>query len=362
MFFNKIGCKGTYFFSNKQRLIIPKKVNFCSKNEQCLVKWYFLPKFVVEKYNTYPYRVDKMDNKQSKNDLYFCSCLTEEKLQRAMGRSILLNGRVAVAFTAGGSVNFELNGVTYEVTDTKFLIVSPNSSLRFHSFTPGVCLYFIGFLPALQDVVSKQFSISFFYYVHQHPLWSLTERSRRALLSFYDIYDYTCNVQPGQFSTEIANSMFCIFIQVCYQSRQVSVELSSISDTSMTTRSLGARFFKLVHENYKAHHNVSYYADILCVSSKYLAQVVRTFSTRTPKDIIDRRLAVEALFLLTKTEMNIQEISNELGFPDQSYFGRFFKRVFGLSPLNYRMNPDFSLIERLTDKIILSDEEENSVG
>ena len=84
--------------------------------------------------------------------------------------------------------------------------------------------------------------------------------------------------------------------------------------------------------------------------------MVRSFSGRTPKDIIDRRLAVEALFLLTKTEKNIQEISNELGFPDQSYFGRFFKRVFGLSPLNYRMNPDFSLIERLADNMVVPEE------
>ena len=297
-----------------------------------------------------------MDNRQSKRDLYFCAALSDEELQRALNKTISLNARLAVIFTEGGEVTVSLNGGSYNVTESHFFIVPPSSPIRLLSSSPGVSVYIIGFLPALQDVVSKQFSLSFFYYVHQHPLWQLTPRSRRALLSFYDVYDYTCNEQPGQFSTEIANSMFCIFMQMCYQSQQARVELANLSDTSMTSRSLGTRFFKLVHENYKSRHNVSFYADLLCVSSNYLAQVDRSFSGRTPKDIIDRRLAVEALFLLTKTEKNIQEISNELGFPDQSYFGRFFKRVFGLSPLNYRMNPDFSLIERLADNMVVPEE------
>lgn len=297
-----------------------------------------------------------MDNRQSKSDLYFCACVSGDELQRALNKTISLNGRLAVIFTEGGEVTVSLNGGSYNVTETHFFIVPPSIPIRLLSSSPGVSVFIIGFLPALQDLVSKQFSLSFFYYVHQHPLWQLTPRSRRALLSFYDVYDYTCNEQPGQFSTEIANSMFCIFMQMCYQSQQARVEIANLSDTSMTSRSLGTRFFKLVHENYKSRHNVSFYADLLCVSSKYLAQVVRSFSGRTPKDIIDRRLAVEALFLLTKTEKNIQEISNELGFPDQSYFGRFFKRVFGLSPLNYRMNPDFSLIERLADNMVVPEE------
>lgn len=293
-----------------------------------------------------------MDNKQSQNDLYFCTCVSGDELKRGTGKSVTLNSRVTVLFTKGGDVMIETGGTTYVVSEMSFLLVLPHHSIRLLSYTPEVTVYIMGFLPALQDVVSKQFSISFFYYVHQHPLWTLTERSQRALHSFYDVYEFTCNEQPGQFSTEIANSMFCIFIQTCYQSLQTKVEHSGL-DTSMTTRSLGSKFFKLVHENYKCHHSVSYYADVLCVSGKYLSQIVRTFSTHTPKEIIDRRLAIEALFLLTKTEKNIQEISNELGFPDQSHFGRFFKRILGMSPLAYRMNPDFSLIERLTDKIVV---------
>jgi len=67
----------------------------------------------------------------------------------------------------------------------------------------------------------------------------------------------------------------------------------------------------------------------------------------TPKELIDRKLAIESMYLLGKNDMTIQEVSNALGFPDQSYFGRFFKRLLGISPLAYRKNPDLSLMSRL---------------
>ena len=117
-----------------------------------------------------------MDNRQSKSDLYFCACVSGDELQCALNKTISLNGRLAVIFTEGGEVTVSLNGGSYNVTETHFFIVPPSIPIRLLSSSPGVSVFIIGFLPALQDLVSKQFSISFFYYVHQHPLWQLTPR------------------------------------------------------------------------------------------------------------------------------------------------------------------------------------------
>ena len=58
---------------------------------------------------------------------------------------------------------------------------------------------------------------------------------------------------------------------------------------------------------------------------------------RTPKQIIDETLLQEAMKRLDKNDSSIQEISVGLGFPDQSYFGRFFKRMKQMSPQQYRL-------------------------
>lgn len=229
------------------------------------------------------------------------------------------------------------------------MFLHPRQEVSMIQIDEGTSICLIGFMPSLQDVVSKQFGLSFFAYVHQHPIVSLDERTAQALRSFYDVYEYNYRVAPGPFSTEIANSLFSIFMQSFYQIlKERGLDLESQDSSTMTMRTLGGRFFQLLREQYKNEHSVSYYADQLCVSSKYLAQVVKSISQFTPKELIDRRLGEEALFLLTKTNKNIQEISNDLGFPDQSYFGRFFKRLFGMAPLHYRLNPDLSIMEKLS--------------
>ena len=68
----------------------------------------------------------------------------------------------------------------------------------------------------------------------------------------------------------------------------------------------------------------------------YLSTVVRTCTGRIASEWIERHVAQEAKALLKSTNMTVQQISNELNFPSQSFFGKFFKRLTGLSPKEYR--------------------------
>lgn len=95
-------------------------------------------------------------------------------------------------------------------------------------------------------------------------------------------------------------------------------------------------FMRELKENFRTERSVGFYADRICVTPKYLSSVVRQVSGRGPMQWINECVIVEAKNLLRFSDMTIQEISRELNFPTQSYFGRFFKKHTGMSPKGYK--------------------------
>ncbi|MGM9735747.1 MAG: helix-turn-helix domain-containing protein [Candidatus Cryptobacteroides sp.] len=98
-----------------------------------------------------------------------------------------------------------------------------------------------------------------------------------------------------------------------------------------------SRFIELVELHHKTEREVAFYADKLCITPKYLSQIVKDVTGRTALDCIEDYVVSEAKAMLSLTARSIQEISYELHFPSQSVFGKYFKRVTGLSPKQYRM-------------------------
>ena len=96
-------------------------------------------------------------------------------------------------------------------------------------------------------------------------------------------------------------------------------------------------FVRELKKNFRTERSVGFYADRICVTPKYLSSVVRQVSGRGPMQWINECVIVEAKNLLRFSDMTIQEISRELNFPTQSYFGRFFKKHTGMSPKEYKM-------------------------
>jgi len=95
-------------------------------------------------------------------------------------------------------------------------------------------------------------------------------------------------------------------------------------------------FFVLVRKHFKEQHNVQFYADQLCISRKYLTSIINKTLYKSPKEIIDQVLILEARLLLKNSNSNVTEIAFQLRFPDQATFSKFFKRHTRKSPQGYR--------------------------
>jgi AraC-like DNA-binding protein len=109
------------------------------------------------------------------------------------------------------------------------------------------------------------------------------------------------------------------------------------SDNSKRSRQLLNHFFELVGENIlSGQRGLSFYAEKLCISERYLFKVCKKETSKTPKELINEFLIGQIKNALLTTEMTHQQIADQFNFPDQSAFGQFFKRMEGMSPSEWR--------------------------
>lgn len=96
------------------------------------------------------------------------------------------------------------------------------------------------------------------------------------------------------------------------------------------------KFNLLVEGNYRTEHGVNYYAQRLNKSPKTLSNIFALYNQKTPSQVIQARILIEAKRLLYYTKKTIKQITYELGFEDPAYFSNFFKRHAAMSPLEFR--------------------------
>ena len=106
--------------------------------------------------------------------------------------------------------------------------------------------------------------------------------------------------------------------------------------TSSREQTIFDRFIQLVNQNCCEQHQLSYYADRMCLSKRYLGTVIRQTSGITAKEWIDRALITYAKTQLLHSNKSVAQIADELNFPNPSFMCKFFKRITSVSPMAYR--------------------------
>lgn len=99
---------------------------------------------------------------------------------------------------------------------------------------------------------------------------------------------------------------------------------------------LRERFRELLVEHCREHRDVGFYARELCVTTDYLSRVVREFDGGSAMKWIATAVITEAKYMMRQPGKTINEVAQEMNFPDQSTFGKFFKKHTGMSPKEYK--------------------------
>ena len=128
----------------------------------------------------------------------------------------------------------------------------------------------------------------------------------------------------------LVNTMICDFSNAMYRIQQLEKSANTSADVIFT------KFIRLVEKYYKKERKVSWYAGELGISPKYLSEIVKRTSKRTPNEWIDKYVILEVRLQLKNSSMSIKEIADDMNFPSQSFLGKYFKEHMGISPSQYR--------------------------
>ncbi|MBR5673808.1 MAG: helix-turn-helix transcriptional regulator [Muribaculaceae bacterium] len=114
------------------------------------------------------------------------------------------------------------------------------------------------------------------------------------------------------------------------------VDDSQSTDKASRSDKIVARFLQCVRENYREHRELGFYANELQLTPKYMSHVVFEQTGRHPSKWIKDYVILEAKSMLRSGRYTIQQIAEELHFPNQSFFGKYFKEAVGVSPKKWK--------------------------
>ena len=135
---------------------------------------------------------------------------------------------------------------------------------------------------------------------------------------------------------ENSKEIICLFLKILVMLYRRKAFLKGRFVIGDRKKQLLNEFRKLVNSRFTDLKTPKEYAARLNISSNYLNAVCMEVLSKTTSEVVQERIILEAKRLLAHTGLNVSEISYKLGFKDNSYFGRYFKKAVGLSPDRYR--------------------------
>lgn len=235
-----------------------------------------------------------------------------------------------------GSARFALNTIYYSIQKDDLIIINVNEALESYEVSDdfnGIIIFISRNF--IEDVIMNYEDISsLFLFSREHPILHLQEDDAVMFRNYYNMLELKISENDNHFRRDILRAVMLSWIydlsNILYRNQQKTENTKRRKDV------IFARFLKLVEENFHEQKRVTWYSEQLCISPKYLSSVIKSASMRSPNEWIDYYIILEARVLLRNTNKSIKEISDELNFPNQSFFGKFFKERVGVSPNKFR--------------------------
>lgn len=256
-----------------------------------------------------------IEGKQTRRKFYSIILLTEGKIEETIGHQ---------------TYHFKA-GTLYFVSENQLHIIN-----RWSEDVKGVFCMFDAdyFLLCIKHQIKlNQFP---FFQMTQKPFIELSERETEMMEHlFWKLNSEKC--QKTTFNDDLLTRMFLNIILLEAEriyNKNTAEEPFSLSRKDQLT----ARFQLLVNQHFIEKKQVADYADLLYIHPNHLNDTIKEVTGFPASHFIQKQLIQEAKSRLLQTNATVSMIAMDLNFTDDSYFGRFFKKQTGVTPLQYRKN------------------------
>lgn len=264
-----------------------------------------------------------------------------EKSWMNFNQPVRLNGLLLVMVQTD-NLEFQINHEVLTINSGDMVVVGPGSLINFTAIErpADLIVLFIAtsFLHSINidlNTINLKSMVS-----HQRPLIKLNATEAGIIRKYFELLDINATNNPDSiFAKQIARSLIATIV---YELFRFSFNHLAIDDTQPAGDRSGRpinyvhEFIHLLRLHYTKERNMSFYADKLCISPKYLSMITKEATGKTVSDWINAFVIIEAKNLLRFSGKSVQQVAYALNFSSQSSFGKYFKRITGLSPSEYQ--------------------------
>ena len=245
----------------------------------------------------------------------------------AYGYTIVLQGWMTMLFN-GREVHFTKDDLIIYTPGMMVSVIDISDDIR------GICLVadkdFAFESPTMRDAIRAAYLPAVEL---REPRLTLAEEDNHHLMELMGIIRRYLLSADHPFRSECLRTTYGLFL----------LELNAIQERTIRDHRFPKRieelffdFLRLVPIHFADRHDVAFYASQLCITPRYLSQIVREVSGRTVVDYINQMLLMEASCLLQQTSLPIVQIADRLHFSEAASFTRFFIRMKGMNPREFR--------------------------
>lgn len=232
-----------------------------------------------------------------------------------------------------GEVILEYDMHPREFHANEISVVYPNHIIKVHSSSEDYLATIIviskDFLKNLQHRSSHRYQLEY----QKRPAFRLSDEQFKVIVSATDVIEAISNLNSPLRDTMLANILDTY-------SQLVDVyrfhEKGDLPEWNKGER-LYYRFYEAITQHFHESHEIKFYANLLCLTPKYFATLIKRETGKSASEWIAEYIIIQAKSLLTtRNDLTIQQITERLGFPEQSSFSRFFKQQTKMTPREYR--------------------------